>query len=227
MLIVRFKIAGRLRFLSHAELLRVFQRACIRAGIKIQYTQGFNPHPKLSLPLPKSVGIEVDDDILCLWLSNNQTLLSEGVSETQAEDYGPKIKENLSKQLPEGIDILSVKFVQENKAFQPYMASYLFPVQPQYFNDELKSRVKRLLSEKSLIITRLSKPNRPAISSSKTVDVRPFLKSIEFGDNSVVVECKISGDGSIRIEEILKLLELDTEKLAAPIKRIGVKYQNA
>ncbi len=224
MLIVRFKIAGRLRFLSHAELLRVFQRACIRAGIKIQYTQGFNPHPKLSLPLPKSVGIEVDDDLLCLWHSNNQTLLSEGVSETQAEDYGLKIKEKLSEQLPEGIDILSVKFVQENKTFQPYMASYLFPVQPKYFNDELKSRVKRLLSEKSLIITRLSKPTRPAISSSKTVDVRPFLKSIELSDNSVVVECKISGDGSIRIEEILNLLELDTEKLAAPIRRISVKY---
>ena len=60
------------------------------------------------------------------------------------------------------------------------------------------------------------------------MDVRPFLKSIEFGSNSgIVVECKIGSAGTIRVEEILKLLELDVEKLAMPIRRTSVQWQKA
>ena len=57
-----------MRFLSHAETIRVFQRACVRAGVQIAYSQGFNPHQKMSLVPPRSVGVESNDDLLCLWL---------------------------------------------------------------------------------------------------------------------------------------------------------------
>ena len=66
LLVIKFKIGGNLRFLSHAQTLMVFRRACIRAGIKIQYSQGFNPRPRLSLPLPRPVGVASDDELLCL-----------------------------------------------------------------------------------------------------------------------------------------------------------------
>jgi hypothetical protein len=69
-LAVRFRIGGALRFLSHAETSRVFQRACARAGIPVKYSAGFNPHPKLSLPLPRSVGVESDDELLVVRLSD-------------------------------------------------------------------------------------------------------------------------------------------------------------
>ena len=51
------------------------------------------------------------------------------------------------------------------------------------------------------------------------------MKSIETGDKSLVVECKISSSGTVRVDEILKLLELDTDKLTAPIRRTNVKWQ--
>ena len=53
---IKFKLYGTLRFLSHAELLRLFKHSCIRAGLELWYSQGFNPNPKISLPLPKSTG---------------------------------------------------------------------------------------------------------------------------------------------------------------------------
>ncbi|MHC4488481.1 MAG: hypothetical protein ACYS9C_02770, partial [Planctomycetota bacterium] len=56
------------------------------------------------------------------------------------------------------------------------------------------------------------------------VDVRGFLESIELDERGIVVECKISSAGSIRVEEILKLLELDVENLAAPIRRTNVQF---
>ena len=75
LLVIKFKLSGSLRFLSHAEMLKVFQRACVRAGIKIQYSQGFNPRPKLSLPLPRSVGVETDEDLLCLRVARDPGIL--------------------------------------------------------------------------------------------------------------------------------------------------------
>ncbi|MHC4625895.1 MAG: DUF2344 domain-containing protein, partial [Planctomycetota bacterium] len=43
---IKFRVRDTLRFLSHAETLRVFQRACVRGHIKILYSQGFNPRPR-------------------------------------------------------------------------------------------------------------------------------------------------------------------------------------
>jgi hypothetical protein len=57
------------------------------------------------------------------------------------------------------------------------------------------------------------------------VDARDFLKSIKMDDRGIIVECSISTAGSIRVEEILSLLELDESKLALPIRRIDVQWQ--
>ena len=70
--LIKFSVRGSLRFLSHAETLRVFQRACVRAGIEIQYTEGFNPRPKLSLGLPRTVGVESEDDLVQLKVHSRQ-----------------------------------------------------------------------------------------------------------------------------------------------------------
>jgi len=61
----------------------------------------------------------------------------------------------------------------------------------------------------------------------KNVDVRPFLKSIKLDSKGVTVECKISPVGSIRVDEILKLLGLDVKQLAQPIRRSSVQYRRA
>jgi hypothetical protein len=45
-------------------------------------------------------------------------------------------------------------------------------------------------------------------------------------EGAVIVECSVSSAGSIRVDEILKLLELDTEKLAGPIRRTAVGWQS-
>ncbi|MBN2271219.1 MAG: DUF2344 domain-containing protein, partial [Sedimentisphaerales bacterium] len=63
-MLLKFRIWGNLRFLSHAETMKVFQRACARAGLDVAHTEGFNPRPRLSLPLPRSVGVESDEELL-------------------------------------------------------------------------------------------------------------------------------------------------------------------
>lgn len=53
-----FKKEGRAKFISHLDLMRTFQRMFIRSGVPIKHTEGFNPHPYVSVALPLSVGTE-------------------------------------------------------------------------------------------------------------------------------------------------------------------------
>jgi hypothetical protein len=95
-------------------------------------------------------------------------------------------------------------------------------VRKEYLNEELKAAIKRLLASESINLQRQIDKRKSRI---KNIDVRGFLKSIELDGNSIIVECKISSAGSIRVDEILKLLELDVEKLASPIRRTNVQWQ--
>ena len=220
LVLIKFRIRGLLRFLSHAETVNVFQRACIRAGIKIRYSQGFNPRPKLSLPLPRSVGVESDDDLLCLHIQNRQP--TDNQSESSASWLETeRLKAWLSSQLPEGCELITVSVEETKAAFRPRLATYVLAVRREYLNEKLKARIKRLLADESIYLER----RIDAKGSIRSVDVRPFLKSVEFDNECIAVECKISSAGSIRVDEILKLLELDAEKLAAPIRRTSVQWQ--
>ena len=59
-----FEKTGNAVWISHLDLMRVFQRAFKRAGLLLTHTQGFNPRPSVSIALPLSVGIESKCEIL-------------------------------------------------------------------------------------------------------------------------------------------------------------------
>lgn len=223
LLVIKFRIGGSLRFLSHAETVRLFQRACVRAGISVQYSQGFNPRPKLSLSLPRPVGVESDDELLSLRLARVP-------GEPRAMDYESRIMSELSAQLPQGCELLSASAAEANTSFQPCSVTYVLAVRKEYLDDKLKATIKRLLASESISIQRQIDKKKSRIehraSRIKNLDVRDFLKSIKLDDQGIIVECKISSAGSIRVEEILTLLGLDEGKLAAPIRRTGVQWQS-
>ena len=84
-----FSKTGRARYISHLDLMRTFQRAFARAGIPIKHTEGFNPHPFVSIALPLSVGYSSQCEIL-------EFGLLEGTSYEE-------VPERLTAAMPEGI----------------------------------------------------------------------------------------------------------------------------
>lgn len=99
-----FEKTGNAVWMSHLDLMRVFQRAFKRAGLPLTHTQGFNPRPSVSIAMPLSVGVESVCELLDFDLDGdntsaeeicrrlNQSLVS-GVQVLQAYDTGKKIKE--------------------------------------------------------------------------------------------------------------------------------------
>ena len=59
-----FSKTGRAKYISHLDLMRTFQRAFARAKIAIKHTEGFHPHPFVSIALPLSVGYSSQCEIL-------------------------------------------------------------------------------------------------------------------------------------------------------------------
>ena len=176
----------------------------------MRYSLGFNPRPKLSLPLPRSVGVASDDELFCLQ-----------VEETPESFDGEKFKAELSGQLPEGCELLSVEAAKSKKTPVAGSVVYVLTVRPEYANEKLKGRIKELLASENLCMQRRT----DAKGSIKNIDVRAFLESIELVDGDITVECKITPTGSIRVDEILQLLELDIEKLTASVRRAKIQWQ--
>jgi uncharacterized protein (DUF2344 family) len=219
-------------------MLKVFHRACARADIEVQHSQGFNPHPKLSLPLPRPVGVESDDELLCVqmhicdaWCGVRSAETIPEETKSILESQNPRntqyairntIKSRLSEQLPKGCELLSVGCAKSDESIQPSSVVYIIPVQQDSLSDEIKEKIGRFMANKSIIIERRIDSIKSKI---KMLDVRPFIKSIDLKDSEVVVECNVSPAGSIRVEEILKLLEIEVGNLAAPIRRTNVQWQ--
>ena len=98
-----FEKKGNAVWISHLDLMRLFQRAFKRSALPLKHTQGFNPRPSVSIALPLSVGVEsscelLDFDLDCDHISCedicsrlNETLV-DGVKVLAVYDNGTKIK---------------------------------------------------------------------------------------------------------------------------------------
>ncbi len=221
---VGFAIGGMLRFLSHAETLRVFQRACARAHVPVKHTEGFNPHPRLSLPLPRPVGVESDDELLVLRLFDEPGIPL-GESDTSgARPWRDRMQQSLAAVLPREIELRSIALMKSNASFGAESADYAFAVQPAHGSDlegRLQDRIAHLLARESVVVERIS----PSHRQGRRIDVRGFLKSIRTDGDRVVVACRTGAGGSIRVDEIMLLLGFGPADLAGPVRRMNVTWK--
>ena len=98
-----FEKTGNAVFISHLDLMRLFQRAFKRAGLPLTHTQGYSPRPSVSIALPLSVGIEsrcelldfelTDCDVPCgEMIARLNEVLVDGVHIIDVYEQGSKIK---------------------------------------------------------------------------------------------------------------------------------------
>ena len=65
---LKFSRGEQLKFLSHLDLMRLWERAFRRAGMELAYSEGFSPHPRISLAAPLSVGITSIAELMDVFL---------------------------------------------------------------------------------------------------------------------------------------------------------------
>ena len=91
---VRYAKRGRLRFTSHRDFSRAFERALVRARIPMAYSSGFNPHPRISYAGASPTGAASEAEYLEIGLA--------------ATVDPARLADDLDQALPEGLDVLEV-----------------------------------------------------------------------------------------------------------------------
>ena len=99
---LRFKKTGRAVYISHLDLMHTMQRGFSRAGYELKYSEGFNPHPIISILLPLSVGASSVCELMDFRLKDDCNL-----SALPAE---------LTAVLPEGIEVIEAYEPQRKSA---------------------------------------------------------------------------------------------------------------
>jgi radical SAM-linked protein len=210
-LVVDFSIQGDAAYLSHQETLKMFQRALIRSEVPFVYSNGFNPHPHLSIPFPRSVGTQSVGDRVCATVQ-----LPESPS---VQDWRPRIQE----QLPAGCSVLDIQSISGKCMFHPQSVRYIFHLRVP-LGEEIQShldRCRKQIKEKSSIeIQRYWAKKR----RYKQFDLSSYLESLDFADDRIEVVCGVSQSGTVRVDEIMQWLQLASEQLAELVCRTEIKW---
>ncbi|MCL1808500.1 MAG: TIGR03936 family radical SAM-associated protein [Clostridiales bacterium] len=110
--VIKLAKGGYLKYISHLDMVRLFKSAFKRAGIRLTHSQGFNPHPRLSLAQPLPLGYSSTCELLEFEIS---------------EDMKPaEILDKMRQAVPEGIKLLGCGRAAEGKslAARAVAASY-------------------------------------------------------------------------------------------------------
>lgn len=99
-----FEKHGKARYLSHLNMMGVFERAFMRAGLSVRYTEGFNPKPRLEFAQPLGLGLESSGEIAAIELAPNPT------GELIAAD---EFITRINRVLPEGISIVRASYTRQ------------------------------------------------------------------------------------------------------------------
>ena len=167
---LKFKKTQRAVYISHLDLMHTMQRAFSRAGYELKYSEGFNPHPQISIALPLSVGASSYCEVMDFRLKKDEDL-----SEMPAR---------LSAVMPEGIEVLEVyEFTRKASEIKWLAIEGLFEYDDRDCAVAAKA-LEKFFQQESIVIT---KKTKRGMGES---DIKPAIKSIEFAPSDRGVELK-------------------------------------
>ena len=211
----RFSKLGKVRWTSHRDLARMWERAFRRVELRLAYTEGFSPRPKVSFGLALPTGAES----VCEYLDVE---LADGEQPDVAALPG-----RLSPALPVGIDVLAATVVEEKGSLQEIVTSCRWEIEAASTGADLPSladKVAQALAADSLLVTRVRK------GQSTTDDVRPGILSLAvLDDGRLEGELATQGRG-LRPTELLTAIDPGLEPVRVLrthqwIQRDGAKWE--
>jgi radical SAM-linked protein len=165
---IRFTKLGKVRFVGHRDVARLFERALRKASIEVAYTEGFSPRPKIAFGLALSTGHESLAEYLDIALAT--PLDGAGNSDVDVTDLPGR----LSSALPTGIDVVAAAPVQPGDAsLQEAVTSCTWRIE--VVDTDLASAdrlVTAALAADELVHTRIRK------GKEVTDDLRPAVLSL-------------------------------------------------
>lgn len=203
-----------MKFLGHLELMKFFERAFRRLALPLKFTEGFNPHPRMTFGGPLSVGVGSLYEVMEVEIDHP----------VNYDDFVARFNATA----PQGLAITHYYLVGKSQSLMSALALATYQVtlerRPDQASFDLDARYE---ANEAIILRKKNKKHRWVDK-----DLKPFVKSlavVEKNDHREVYAMEVfsSSDGSAKPSEIVGLLLGDREDLdvdAVAVLRTGLFY---
>lgn len=207
---IKFAKRGAMKFISHLDVMRYFQKVIKRADIDIAYSEGFNPHQIMSFASPLGLGLTSEAEYVDIEVHSTLD------SKTSLEI--------LNKVSVPDMPVLSYKLLEDNAtkamtlvAAADYYVEFRESYEPDFdFNEAISS----FLSKDSIIITKETK------KSTKEIDLKPLIYDFKPYENGYFLKLAAGSVDNLKPELVFSALYAENnrslEDISLLIKRIEV-----
>lgn len=184
---MKFAKAGLIKYITHHDLFRIFQRSINMLNLPIKYSQGFNRRPKISFGFPIPMSYAAFEEYVDM-------IFLRSISDIESQ---------FNKILPEGLKIISqAQIERKTPSIMIDTKEIIYKVKfySDIDTDKIKNKYFDLRKNDNLKIKRKNK------KKVKEINLREFIKDLEFGENYIIIKYKVVNSKTARVVELLKLL---------------------
>lgn len=186
---IKFAKEGAMKFIGHLDIMRYFQRAIRRAGINVAYSEGFSPHMIMSFANPLGVGLTSEAEYFDLV--------------TRSEYSSRELADRLNKVMVEGVKVLNVVQVPEEKASKAMSlvaaADYLVRFRyPETLPENWKQSFAAFMEKPSLLVMKKTK------KGEKEMDIRPLVYDWHMEDDGIFLKVSSGSSDNLRPELVIE-----------------------
>ncbi len=189
------------KYLGHLDIMRTFQRNFNRAEVRMTYSEGFNPHQKMSFALPLGVGIASTGEYLDAEIADGQDL--------------DAICQRLNDVSGMGFDVLAVRELKEGA--EKAMAAVKYASYSISFDNSYDLKLDEYLDRPEVIIQKKTK------TGIKDVDIKRMIEKIFLEENVLKILLKAGSENNIKpeliAEDLFKFSGIDYKRDMISITR--------
>ena len=187
---LKFTKGEEVKYISHLDLMRTFQRAIRRSGLPVAYSSGFNPHQEISFGAPLSLGVTSSAEFVDIKLVS--------------EMYVGELKERLNPALPRGIQILDGRILPEKfKSAMSLVTHARYSIRMLIDNisaDMLQSSLAAFMEQAAIPVMK-EQPKKGF--ELKEIDIKPLIVSIKVmygGDGEFFLNCMLKSGSQANLK---------------------------
>ncbi len=186
---VEYEKGSVIKFLSHLDMVRLWERLFRRSNLPLQLTQGFNPRLKLSLGTVLPVGLWGKREYLDVELNGSFK--------------PPELQSRLQEVSPPGIKVLQLKEISSVPSLMSIVNASAYRISfPSILKNQVSDGVKKIEQAPEIMITRRK--------NQRVVNIRPGILNFEFFETQEVLELEalvvIGNREAVRFQELLLTL---------------------
>ncbi len=217
-ILCKFTKLGYLKFISHLDLVDLFQRTLFQNKVDVKFSEGFNPHPRMSIAYPLPLGIESNSEYMEIYLNSRIDL----------KDFLIKMNERL----PQGIKIVEAKYDDDESISNKVKSVvYAFKLLNTFYDKnkdiDLAKELNKINDMDIVEIERKRKKGKKRIFVKE--NAKDYLNRLELKDDAIYAYIKMSEQGSLKPALVFDILnnytKITMDELDIDLERIGL-YQD-